>query len=109
LLWFQGSDEVTRWTPSPGPLFENRFFLDDSWLLNEFYLARGEGRKFAAYYHSHPHALRVEASRKDCEGHPPGSQFLVICPRTASMTLFERSLKDEVKEVQSFHFSRGFS
>ncbi len=79
LLWGSSRDQVEGYVPYPGPLFAGRFQLTEEWLLEQCLRLRYRGRLMLGYYHSHP-GNSLELSRRDLEGHPPGSLVLVLNP-----------------------------
>lgn len=80
LLWSEGPDSVARhFTPYQDGLYRNGFAMDCEWLLRVGYQARGLGRHFKAYYHSHPEAgPALLPSARDLSGHPWGSKVLIL-------------------------------
>ena len=79
LLWSRGEQPITRLTPYPGPLYCERFHMQDDWLLREFYQGRQAGFTAKGYYHSHCRCKAVPSSR-DLVGHPPGSLCVIVTP-----------------------------
>jgi proteasome lid subunit RPN8/RPN11 len=79
LLWSQGGGPIVDYTPYPGPLYRQRFEMEDNWLLQQHYSGRRMGRVVKGYYHSHPNS-RALPSPGDVAGHPSGSLCLIVTP-----------------------------